>query len=100
MLVIADGSACHGDDAPGRRDDRAAAFDAALAGALAAGDPAALRIAAADRDLGRELLATVDPLTVLALLTASAPPTHADLLFAGAPLGVGYLVASWRWAAG
>ncbi len=100
LLVIADGSACHGDDAPGRRDDRAASFDAALAEALAAGDPDALRTAAADRDLGRALQASIDPLAVLGLLTMQRPPTTADLLFAGAPLGVGYLVASWRWAAG
>ena len=100
LLVIADGSACHGDDAPGRRDDRAAAFDAALAEALAAGNPAALRTAAADRALGRALLASVDPLAVLALLTDQRPPTSADLLYAGAPLGVGYLVASWRWETG
>ena len=100
LLVIADGSACHGDDAPGRRDDRAAQFDAALAEALAGGDPHALRAAAADRDLARALLAVVDPLAVLALLTARHPPTAADLLYSGAPLGVGYLVASWRWSDG
>jgi hypothetical protein len=100
VLVIADGSACHGDDAPGRRDDRAAPFDAALADALAAGDPAALRTAAADRALGRALLSSVDPLTVLARLTEERPPLSADLLYAGAPLGVGYLVASWRWGDG
>lgn len=99
LLVIADGSARHGDEAPGRRDDRSASFDAALARALDAGDPRSLRVACADRDLGRTLLASVDPLMVLALLTEQHPPGSADLLFAGAPLGVGYLVASWRWVA-
>ena len=100
LLVIADGSACHGDDAPGRRDDRARTFDGALAEALAAGDPDALRVAAADHDLARALLAQVDPLTVLALLAAGRPPATAELLYSDAPLGVGYLVASWRWAHG
>ena len=100
LLVIADGSACHGDDAPGRRDDRARTFDGALAEALAAGDPDALRVAAADHDLARALLAQVDPLTVLALLAAGRPPATAELLYSDAPLGVGYLVASWRWAQG
>jgi len=97
LLVIADGSACHGDDAPGKRDDRAAGFDAALAGALAAGDPVALLSACADRELAAQLLSTVDPLALLALLTARRPPAVADLQYAGAPLGVGYLVASWLW---
>lgn len=98
VLVIADGSACHGDDAPGRRDDRAAGFDAALAAALAAGDPAALAGVTRQRELARELLATVDPLAVLASLTAGTPPISADVLYSAAPLGVGYLIASWRWS--
>ena len=97
LLVIADGSACHGDDAPGRRDDRADAFDADLAAALGAGDPVALASVAGQRELAGELLAAVDPLGVLAALTVDDPPSSAALLYAGAPLGVGYLVASWRW---
>jgi hypothetical protein len=98
LLVIADGSACHGDAAPGRRDDRADAFDLALARALAAGDPGALRAATTDRALAGELLASVDPLALLALLTAERPPDGAELLYGAAPLGVGYLIASWGWA--
>ena len=99
VLVIADGSACHGDAAPGRRDDRAGPFDLALAHALAAGDPAALCAATTDRALAGELMASVDPLAVVALLlTAQRPPDDAELLYSAAPLGVGYLVASWRWA--
>ena len=97
LLVVADGSACHGDDAPGRLDDRAVPFDAAVTDALAAGDPARLRNACADRVLAGQLLATVDPLAVLALLTEDRPPQAADVLFAGAPLGVWYVAASWRW---
>jgi len=97
LLVIADGSACHGDDAPGRRDDRAESFDADLAAALGAGDPVALAAAAGRREVAGELLATVDPLAVLAALTVGDPPSSAALLYSDAPFGVGYLVASWRW---
>ena len=97
VLVIADGAACHGDDAPGKRDDRAGAFDAAVADALAAGSPTQLAAACADRPLAQELLAAVDPLAVLARLTAADPPDEAELLYSGAPFGVGYWVASWRW---
>ena len=97
LLAIADGSACHGDHAPGRRDDRSVAFDARLADALAAGDPARLAAACADRELALDLLATVDPLAVLAALTSADPPVEAELLYRDAPLGACYLVASWRW---
>ncbi len=98
VLVIADGSACHGDAAPGRRDDRAVPFDMALASALASGDPAALQAATSDEAVAGELMASVHPLAVLALLTADRPPDDAELLYSAAPLGVGYLIASWRWA--
>ncbi len=70
--MIADGAATHGDHAPGRRDDRAAPFD--------------------------DGLAAVTPLAVLARLVGDRPPTAADLYFRGSPYGVGYFVASWRWA--
>ncbi len=97
LLVVADGAACHGDHAPGRRDDRSAAFDDALARALAAGDPAELQRVCADRDLAGQLLAMTDPLLVLALVTAADPPTSAKLVHRAVPYGVGYLVASWHW---
>jgi len=98
VLVIADGAACHGDNAPGRRDDRSDAFDAALARALAAGDPAALADACRNPELPADaVMASVNPLALLADLTRSAPPDAADLLYSGAPFGVGYFVASWRW---
>ena len=98
LLVIADGAACHGDNAPGRRDDRSGAFDAAVARALAAGDPAALREACRDPELPAEgVMASVRPLALLADLTGAVPPDTAELLYSGAPFGVGYFVASWRW---
>jgi hypothetical protein len=97
VLVISDGAAAHGDDAPGRRDDRSLPFDDMLADALATGDPGRLRVACADLDLARSLLAVVEPLLVLAELTAADPPSVADLRYRGAPYGVGYFVAVWRW---
>ncbi len=100
LLVIADGAACHGDTAPGRRDDRAAPFDDMIVRALADGDPGALAVACADRELSAALLAGVDPLQVLAQVTAGCPPSDARVLYSGAPMGVGYVVASWRWTAG
>jgi hypothetical protein len=97
LLVIADGAACHGDEAPGRRDDRSTGFDAAVRAALAAGSPVDLSAACADRPLASALLASVEPLDVLARLTASSPPVVAELLYADAPAGVGYWVGGWRW---
>jgi hypothetical protein len=97
LLVIADGAACHGDDAPGRRDDRSTGFDAAVARALAAGSPADLSSACADRSLSVELLASVEPLDVLARLASTSPPAAAELRYADAPVGIGYWVANWRW---
>lgn len=98
LVIVADGAAAHGEHAPGRRDDRSAGFDDALAAALAGGDPAALAAAVADRELARQLGAVTDPLGVLARLTLADPPTTADLPYRGHPYGVGYLVASWRWS--
>jgi hypothetical protein len=98
LLVIADGAATHGPDAPGRRDDRAGPFDDALAAALADGDPRALRRACADRELAGALRAVTAPLGVLARLTEDDPPTEAEVLLRCRPYGVGYFVASWRWA--
>lgn len=98
VLVIADGAACHGDNAPGRRDDRSNAFDDAVARALASGDPVSLGAACRDPDLPADaVMSSVNPLAVLADLTRSAPPDAADLLYSGAPFGVGYFVASWGW---
>jgi hypothetical protein len=97
VLVIADGSACHGDFAPGKRNDGAGSFDRAVADALEAGDPGALARACGDFRSARDLLATVEPLATLALLTADRPPGRAHLFFSGAPFGVGYLVSLWQW---
>ncbi len=100
LLVSADGAARHGDDAPGRRDARSAAFDTAVAAALGAGDPRALAEALDDPALpADDLLAGCAALRLLAGWTGDNPPARAATLFAGAPFGVGYLVAWWSWVA-
>ncbi len=98
VLVIADGAACHGDAAPGRRNVAAGPFDRAVAKALAAGDPDALATVCSGVGKARALLATVEPLAALAALTRSRAPDRARVLYAEAPFGVGYLVSQWRWS--
>ncbi len=97
VVVVADGSACHGDKAPGGPDGRSSGFDDAVTAAFRAGDPDALAAACQDKGLARQLQAAVEPLVVLAALTRTHPPAAAEVRFAAAPLGVWYLVGSWRW---
>lgn len=103
LLAVADGTACRTEKAPGHLDGRAAGFDAAVAAALAAGDPAGLL--GVDSALARELLAAGRASwQVLAGAARAASgarleggarcaATHAH---AEAPYGVGYFVAVWR----
>jgi hypothetical protein len=97
---MGDGSARRSERAPGHLDERAAPFDAGVERAVRDADLAAL--AALDPDLAAELLATGRPgWQVLAgalggdpLGTgAGAARPVAEVLYADAPLGVGYLVA-------
>jgi hypothetical protein len=90
-LVLADGTAKRTLKAPGHLDDRAEAFDAALEAALAAGDPAGLL--ALDAGLAEELW--VRGLPALRAAAALPGPWEAEVLYAGAPFGVGYVVATW-----
>ncbi len=92
LVVMGDGSARRSLSAPGYLDDRAEGFDAALAGALASGDPA--QLAAIDAALGDELLAA----GVAAWHAASdvlVGKYEASLTYEAAPYGVGYFAASW-----
>lgn len=117
LLVIGDGSARRSEQAPGYVDPRAAPFDAAVATALGAADAPAL--AALDPALGADLLAAGVPawqVAAHAALAAAGPdpsgsadtavaagaaggaaePAYgAELLYDGAPYGVGYFVATW-----
>lgn len=103
LLVVADGSACRTEKAPGYFDPRAEAFDRTWVAAVAAGDPAPLLTldpAVADelRCSGRA------PLQVLAGSVRAGRGPHADpgnaissqVAYEGAPFGVQYLAASWE----
>ncbi|MBD8605993.1 hypothetical protein IFT73_03935 [Aeromicrobium sp. CFBP 8757] len=97
LLVMADGSNGRSEKAPGFLDERAEPFDAAIARALADGDPAAL--VALDADLGAALGSTGVPalqnLGHAVGATTKGATVAARVLFDGAPLGVGYVVAEW-----
>lgn len=93
LLVMADGTARRSLAAPGYLDERAEAYDDAVASALADGDAAGL--AGLDVELGDELLAAgARALVVLGEMTKGADVT-ARLHWDAAPLGVGYWVANW-----
>jgi hypothetical protein len=94
LLVMADGSAKRTTESPGFLDERAEAFDAAIASALADGDAAAL--ADLDPALGAELWAAgTRPLKTLGQMTKGAAITP-QLRSDTAPFGVGYFVADWQ----
>ncbi|GAA3240892.1 class III extradiol dioxygenase subunit B-like domain-containing protein [Pseudonocardia petroleophila] len=93
LLVVGDGSAKHTLKAPGHLDERSGPFDDAVAAALRDADPAAL--AALDPALGDDLWAAGRaPWQVLAAAAAGQRWTG-ELLWSGAPYGVGYHVAVW-----
>ncbi|MGR8007837.1 hypothetical protein [Streptomyces hypolithicus] len=93
LLVMGDASACRTLKAPGYLDERAEAFDARAAHALAAADPAALL--ALDAGLAYELKAAGRaPWQVLAG-AAQGAGLGGQLLYEDAPYGVGYFVALW-----
>jgi hypothetical protein len=91
MLVMGDGSARRSPAAPGAFDERAAAFDAGIERAVRDGDLDAL--AAVDPSLARELMATGRPAWQVLAGAMPAPRPVTEVLYAGAPFGVAYLVA-------
>ncbi|MFB7706503.1 class III extradiol dioxygenase subunit B-like domain-containing protein [Streptomyces niveus] len=93
LLVMGDASACRTLKAPGYLDDRAAAFDAEVARALADADTAA--IAALDEKLATELQAAGRACWQLLAGAAEGRSLRGALLYEAAPYGVGYLVATW-----
>jgi hypothetical protein len=91
LLVMADGSARRSRRAPGALDERSAGFDAGVEQAIGDGDLAAL--SKVDQTLARELMATGWPAwQVLARALRGTRPA-AEVLYAGDPFGVAYLVA-------
>jgi hypothetical protein len=94
VVVVADGSACRIDRAPGYLDERAESFDAHIAACLASGDVRGL--AAIDRALAAELLCpSVPAWQWLATAVGGRSVSAASLLSAVAPYGVGYFAAVW-----
>jgi hypothetical protein len=93
LLVVADGSAARTEKAPASLHPDAAAFDAAVADALRTGDPA--RLAALDRDHAAEVSSSGWPAWAAAAAALGPGSYDAALLADEAPLGVGYLVATW-----
>jgi len=99
LLAVGDGTARRTATAPGHLDVRAAAFDESVLRALADGDMAAL--AGLEENLARELMATgraAWQVLAGAMTGADVPGKHtsapaAEILYADAPFGVGYLVA-------
>ncbi|WP_328536307.1 class III extradiol dioxygenase subunit B-like domain-containing protein [Streptomyces sp. NBC_00344] len=93
LLVMGDGSACRTLKAPGYLDERAAAFDATAARALASADFAALR--ALDPRLASELKAVGRAPWQILAGAADGAALSGRLLYEDAPYGVGYFVAVW-----
>ncbi len=95
LLVLGDGSACHGPKAPGYDDPRAGAYDEGVARALADADADALL--GLDPELSAQLRVAGRPAwQVLAgAVRAAGGDWHGELRHHGVPYGVGYLVASW-----
>uniref|UniRef100_UPI0035B5AE33 hypothetical protein n=1 Tax=Micromonospora sp. AKA109 TaxID=2733865 RepID=UPI0035B5AE33 len=95
LLVLGDGSACHGPKAPGYDDPRAGAYDEGVARALADADADALL--GLDPVLSAQLGVAGRPAwQVLAgAVRVAGGDWHGELRHHGVPYGVGYLVASW-----
>jgi hypothetical protein len=93
VLVMGDGSARRSLKGPGYLDERAEPFDAAVVKALADGSLQLL----ADLDLGLadQLLVAGAPAWKAAANLLRGGSWQADVLYADAPYGVMYTVASW-----
>nr|WP_219632601.1 hypothetical protein [Haloechinothrix aidingensis] len=103
LLVLGDGSTRHGQRAPGGPDERAAGFDEMVAAALAEVDVEAL--GSLDTAEAAELGASGRaPWQVAAGMARSRAVGDAEddrkwrgeMLYSGAPFGVGYHVAIWE----
>jgi hypothetical protein len=94
VLVMGDGSARRSLKGPGYLDERAEPFDAAVVRAFADGSPQLL--ADLDLELAHQLLVAGAPAwKAAANLLGLDSRWHTDVLYADAPYGVMYTVASW-----
>jgi len=96
LLVLADGSARRALGVPGAPDPGAEAFDALVARALGAGDAGSL--ARLDPRRAEEVMASGRAAWQVLAGAAGLRRVRARLWYAGAPLDVGYAVASWELA--
>lgn len=95
LLVVGDGTARRTEKAPGHLDDRAEAFDTAIAAAVRTGDIEAL--GGLDATLAAELLCAGAPVwRWVCNHIAGRSVEAAELLAASAPYGVGYFAGWWR----
>lgn len=92
LLVVADGTAKRTPKAPGAFDARAEAFDRQVQLALETGD--ARSLGQLDEALAAELW--VGGLDAWRAVSGLAGPWQARVLYADAPHGVGYVVATWQ----
>ena len=90
-LAVGNGSACRSEKAPGFLDERSSGFDADLARALMAPDPAAL--AGIDPTTSDELLAATEG--IRALGDVLTPGHVATVDYDDDPFGVQYWVVRW-----
>ena len=90
FLVVGNGSARRTEKAPGHLDERSFAFDDALRAALLAGGTSDV-----DRELGAELLASVDAIARLDGIVGTGYEVSVD--YDGDPFGVQYWVMRWAW---
>jgi len=96
LVVLVDGASTHAAPGAGRVDERAAGFDAAVATALATADADAL----ADLDAGLAAQLGAQGRAAWQVLAGVARGAGTrwtpELLYTGAPYGVGYHVAIWQ----
>jgi hypothetical protein len=92
ILAMGDGTIRRTLKGPGYLDERAAPFDEAVAGAFRGGDPAALL--GLDPRLADELVATGRTAWQVLAGAADGQAWAGDVLYAEAPYGVAYLVAT------
>lgn len=92
LLVVANGSACRSEKAPGHLDERSFDYDDAIGGALRSGSSSLLR--AVDVALGQELWAHDAP-ALVALGERVSGPVSAEIDYADDPHGVQYWVVRW-----
>jgi uncharacterized protein (TIGR03382 family) len=96
LLIMGDGSACHGPKSPGYDDPRATPFDASVTSALTTCDTSALL--ALDVGAATELLVAGRAAwqVMAGAIDASGGEWTGSVTYADAPYGVHYTVATWR----